>query len=172
METVLNVLHVVAAVFIVGPMAILPMTGMRAVRAGQGGQVATLAKSTNIFTLLSLVVVFFGFGVMGMADKKFNLSFTTPWILISIILYVIALVLSLALVVPGLRAAAERLQGSGNADGGTTEVAGGTGAAAVKGAAGGTATAVKAPEYGRIAAGSGLVSLLLLAVVVLMVWKP
>ncbi|HEV7166418.1 MAG TPA: DUF2269 family protein [Micrococcaceae bacterium] len=155
METVLNVLHVVAAVFIVGPMAILPMTGMRAVRAGQGGQVATLAKSTNIFTLLSLVVVFFGFGVMGMTDKKFNLSFTTPWILISIILYVIALILSLALVVPGLRSAAERLQG--------TAVDGGTAAAA---------SATKAPEYGRIAAGSGLVSLLLLAVVVLMVWKP
>ncbi|HEV7166910.1 MAG TPA: DUF2269 family protein, partial [Micrococcaceae bacterium] len=92
METVLNVLHVVAAVFIVGPMAILPMTGLRAIRAGEGGQVATLAKSARVFTLLSLVVVFFGFGVMGMAEKKDNLSFATPWILISIILYVIALV--------------------------------------------------------------------------------
>jgi 2-oxoglutarate dehydrogenase complex dehydrogenase (E1) component-like enzyme len=32
MGTVLNVLHVVTAVFLVGPMAILPMTALRAVR--------------------------------------------------------------------------------------------------------------------------------------------
>ena len=171
METVLNVLHVVAAVFIVGPMAILPMTGMRAIRAGAGSQVATLAKSTNVFTLLSLVVVFFGFGVMGMADKKSNFSFTTPWILISIILYVIALVLSLALVVPGLRTAAERLQGTGldvEGTAGTATAAAGTGNAGT----GTTGAGTRGKEYGRIAAGSGLVSLLLLAVVVLMVWKP
>lgn len=147
METVFNVLHVVAAVFIIGPMAILPMTGMRAVRAGQGRQVATLAKSTFIFTLLSLLVVFFGFGVMGMADAKYNLSLATPWILTSMILYLVALAVSLLLVVPALRAAAVRLQG---ADGAVAD----------------------GREYPRIAAGSGLVSLLLLVVVILMVWKP
>ncbi len=163
METVLNVLHVVAAVFIVGPMAILPMTGLRAIRAGEGGQVATLAKSTNVFTLLSLVVVFFGFGVMGMADKKDNLSFATPWILISIILYVIALVISLTMVVPGLRAAAERLQVTSAAT---------TGGAGAPVAAAEDSGKEHGKEYGRIAAGSGLATLLLLVVVVLMVWRP
>lgn len=147
METVLSTLHVVTAVFIIGPMAILPMTGMRAVRAGQGGQVATLAKSTFVFTLLSLLVFFFGFGVMGVADARDNLSFTTPWILISAILYLIALAVSLVLVVPALRTAAARLQ---KADGAASE----------------------GNEYPRIAIGSGLVSLLLLVVVILMVWKP
>lgn len=165
METVLKVLHVVAAVFIVGPMAILPMTGLRAIRAGEGGQVATLAKSARVFTLLSLVVVFFGFGVMGMAEKKDNLSFATPWILISIILYVIALVISLTLVVPGLRAAAERLQ--------VTAAAATTGGAGAPGdAAADLASREQGKEYGRIAAGSGLVTLLLLVVVMLMVWRP
>jgi uncharacterized membrane protein len=148
MEIVLSILHVVTAVFIVGPMAILPMTAMRAIRAGNGSQVEVLAKSTNIFSLLSLVVVVFGFGVMGMADAKFNLSITTPWILWSIILYVIALGLSLFLVVPTMRKAAEALAGTG-------------------GLASGEAT-----RYPAIAAGSGIASLLLVAVVVLMVWKP
>jgi uncharacterized membrane protein len=147
METVFNVLHVVAAVFIIGPMAILPMTAMRSVRAGQGGQVATLAKSTFVFTLLSLLVVILGFGVMGMADPKYHLSFTTPWILTSMILYLVALAVSLLLVVPALRAAAVRLQGANGA-------------------------ASEGKEYPRIAMGSGLVSLLLLVVVILMVWKP
>lgn len=144
MDTVLNILHVVSAVFIIGPLAILPMTGLRAMRAGEAGAVATLAKSTFIFSLLSLLVVFFGFGVMGMADDSWGLSMTTSWILSSIILYLVALVLALVLVVPALRSAASSLR-NGNPVG---------------------------SARARVAAGSGLVSLLLLAVTVLMVWKP
>ncbi|MGH1547770.1 DUF2269 family protein [Leifsonia poae] len=108
METLFAVLHVVTAVFIVGPMAILPMTAMRAVRAGDARQVETLAKSTNLLSLLSLLVVLFGFGVMGLADKKYDLSVTTPWILWSIILYVVALGLTLFVVVPAMRRAGRR----------------------------------------------------------------
>ncbi|MFE4469884.1 DUF2269 family protein [Leifsonia sp. NPDC056824] len=147
METLFAVLHVVSAVFIVGPMAILPMTAMRAVRAGNGGQVAVLAKSTNLIALLSLLVVFFGFGVMGLADKKYDLSIVTPWILWSIVLYVVALGLTLFLVVPTMRRAAESLQTADTAQG-------------------------ESSRYPAIAAGSGVASLLLVAVVVLMVWKP
>ena len=141
METVFAVLHVVSAVFIVGPMAILPMTAMRAVRAGNADQVDVLAKSTNLTSLLSLLVVFFGFGVMGMAEGS-NLSMTTSWILWSIVLYAVALALTLFLVVPTMRRAAEAIRG-------------------------GTAS-----KYPAIAAGSGVATLLLVAVVVLMVWKP
>jgi uncharacterized membrane protein len=144
MGTLLNVLHVVSAVFLVGPMAILPMTGLRALRAADGRQVDTLARSTYIFSLLSLLVVVFGFGAMSLADRRFNLSIGTPWILISLILYAIALLLDLFLVVPAMRAAAEGLRGGSGPGSG----------------------------YGRIAGGSGVVALLLVAVVVLMVWKP
>jgi uncharacterized membrane protein len=143
-STLLTVLHVVAAVFLVGPMAILPMTGLRALRAGEAGQVSTLARSTFVFSLLSLLVVVFGFGVMGLADERLHLSLGTPWILWSLILYAIALVLNLLVVVPAMRTAAERLQQSDAARAG----------------------------YGRIAAASGVATLLLVAVVVLMVWKP
>jgi uncharacterized membrane protein len=146
MDTLFNVLHVVAAVFIVGPMAILPMTAMRAVRGGNAQQVAMLAKSTNVFSLLSLVVALLGFGLVGMADEKYNLSVTTPWVLWSIILYVIALGLTLFLVVPTMRRAADALEGAGTVGDNT--------------------------RYPAIAAGSGVASLLLVAVVVLMVWKP
>ncbi len=143
MGTVLTVLHVVTAVFVVGPMAILPMTAMRAVRAGNGQVVALLARSTWVFSLASLVVAVLGFGVVGTADERFGLSVGTPWVLSSIVLYLVALVLSLVLVVPAMRRAAADL------------------------AAGGSTTV-----YGRIAAGSGLVALLLVVVTVLMAWKP
>ncbi|MGW9629720.1 DUF2269 family protein [Agromyces sp. NPDC055520] len=145
MDTLISILHIAGAVFIVGPMAILPMTAMRAVRAGNGSQVAVLAKSTTIFAWLSLLVFVFGFGAMSMAPDEFNLSVMTPWILWSIILYVIAFVLVLFVAVPSMKKAAEALGASSEAQ--TT-------------------------SYPAIAAGSGLASLLLLAVVVLMVWKP
>jgi uncharacterized membrane protein len=143
MDTVMTVLHVATAVFIVGPMAILPMTGLRSLRSGNAAQVRTLARSTGIFTWLSLLTFVFGFGVMGMADPKFNLSFTTPWILWSIILYAIAFLLTIFVVVPRMTAAAE-----------------------------GAAEGAKPANYGIIAATSGLSALFLLAVVVLMIWKP
>jgi uncharacterized membrane protein len=146
MDTLLKVLHVVGAVFIVGPMAILPMSAMRAIRARNASQVSLLAKSTNIFSLLSLIVAFLGFAAMGMSDPKDKLSMGTPWILFSLIFYAVAIVLSLAVVVPTLRRAASELESAAAPD--------------------------AAPRYPAIAAGSGVVSLLLIAVVVLMVWRP
>jgi uncharacterized membrane protein len=143
METLLSVLHVVTAVFLVGPMAVLPMTAMRAVRAGNGPMVELLGRSTRVFSLASLLVAVFGFGVVGVAGG----SVSTSWILTSIVLYLVALALSLAVVVPALRAAAAELSG-------------------------GEAPAGRSAQYGKISAGSGVVSLLLLAVTVLMVWKP
>lgn len=145
MDTLFDVLHVVTAVFIVGPMAILPMTGLRAIRAGNSGQVKTLATSVFIFSLLSLVVVVLGFGLLGMSDPKHNLSFGTPWIWISTVAYLVALLVNLVLVVPALRKASVEVSKDGSG---------------------------KAARYPQISAGSGIVSLLLVLVVVLMVWKP
>ena len=150
MEKLFDVLHVVTAVFLVGPMAILPMTGLRAVRAGDADQTRRLAKSTWVISWLSLLVVVFGFGLLGMSDPKYDLSVTTPWILISLIVYLAALVLSLFLVVPRLRKAADGMTGGPG---------GGGGAAA-------------APSYSQLAALSGSVTSLLVVVVVLMVAKP
>ncbi|KAA9111296.1 DUF2269 family protein [Microbacterium rhizomatis] len=148
MDTLISILHIGTAVFIVGPMAILPMTGLRALRAGNAGQVRTLAKSTMILTWLSLLTFVFGFGAMSLADPKYGLTFTTPWILWSSILYVIAFVATMFVVVPQLTKAAAELDAGSVADG------------------------AKPSGYGAIAAASGVSSLLLVAVVVLMIWKP
>ena len=164
MSVFLAVLHVVSGVFIVGPMAILPMIGLRALRSRQPAQVAALAKSVTVFTLLSLVVVFFGFGPLGMSGPGSDYSFASTWIWLSssslslslplsslsslsLVLYVIAVALDLFVVVPALRSAAQSLE-AGTADGG------------------------RAAGYSRISAGSGTVALLLIVIVVLMVWKP
>lgn len=130
-------------------MAILPMTAMRSIRGGDARQVASLAKSTFVFSLLSLLVIIFGFGILGMSE--YDISVTTPWILWSLIAYVIALLLNLFVVVPSMRRAGRSLAAAG-AEGQTAE---------------GTGTG-----YGLISATSGISTLLLVLVVVLMVWKP
>jgi uncharacterized membrane protein len=152
MSKMLIVLHVVGSVFIVGPMAILPMSGMRALRAGNASQLATQAKSTSLLSLLSIIVAVLGFGVMG-TDRP-DLTFTTPWILASVSLYAVALMLNLFLVVPAMRRASTQLKVSLSSP---------TANANAKGSNNG---------YAAIAAGSGVVSVLLVVVVALMVWQP
>lgn len=142
--TILLILHVVGAVFLVGPTAILPMSGLRAIRSGNAAQVATLARSTRLLALLTVVVVILGFALMGMAPAKDHLTIVTPWILISLLCWVVALALTLGLVVPTLHRAAEALTAGGPSD----------------------------TRYPAVAAGSGIAALLLLVVVVLMVWRP
>ena len=148
MEALFTTLHVVAAVFIVGPMAILPMTAMRTIRAGQGSQVEVLARSTFVFSLLSLLVVVFGFGIL--PYSRFGTTVTTGWVLSSLILYVIALALSIFGVVPAMRSAAAALTAA---------------------PAGGPAPDTRS-AYRRVAMLSGIASLLLVVIVVLMTWKP
>ena len=152
MDILLAVLHVVTAVFIVGPMAIFPMTAMRAARAGNGAQVLALAKATSTFSLLSLVVLLLGFAVLGVSDPKEHWSLASAWIVWSIVLYVVALAVNLFVTVPAMRRVA-------------ADVTASTGAA-------GTVSTSPPAGYGAIAGGSGIASLMLVAVVVLMVWKP
>jgi uncharacterized membrane protein len=143
MEKLLNVLHVLTAVFLVGPMAVLPMTAMRSLRAGHGDQVSSLARSTVVFSIGSVVVALLGFALLGMTGDKHGTSVSTPWVLWSVIAYLVALGLTLFVVAPAMRAAAADAR-SGRASG----------------------------SYAKIAAPSGVSSLLLAVVVVLMVWKP
>ncbi|MES2170043.1 MAG: DUF2269 family protein [Actinomycetota bacterium] len=149
MGDLVTTLHVVAAVFIVGPMAILPMIGLQSIRTGNAPTLLRLAKSTNLFALLSIIVFLLGFGALAVADAKERWSITTPWIMTSIILYLVAASLSLFVTAPVMRAKAHSLEQEPD-----------------------TGVAHGARAYRMIAAGSGLSSLALVAVVVLMVWKP
>ncbi|KQV06097.1 DUF2269 family protein [Leifsonia sp. Root112D2] len=144
MDTLFSILHVAAAVFIVGPLAILPHSAPALLRSGNGASVVKLAKTVNLFSWLSLLVIIFGFGVMGMSDPKYHVSFTDTWIWLSVVLYVIALVLIRVLVTPGMTRAGRAVEADASAK----------------------------FSVGAISGGAGIATLLLIAVVVLMVWKP
>lgn len=140
METLFSILHVVSAVFIVGPIAILPMAALRSLRTGDTHRAVASAKSIRLLSYLSLIIVITGFGVMGMADPKYNLSITTPWVLTSLILYAVALLATLIVTVPALQHANSQQP--------------------------------QTSAYIRAVTSSTVATLSLVAVVVLMVWKP
>jgi uncharacterized membrane protein len=162
MDTVFVVLHVVSGVFLVGPMAILPMAGMRALRAREASTAASTARSVRLYTWLSLIVVLFGFGALGMSDPKYHTSIASTWIWLSLVAYVVAMVINLGLVVPALQRAAVELSGAAAVPAG----------APASDPAAAPAGAGKVAGYARVSAGSGISALLLVLVVVLMVVKP
>ncbi|MEO8261622.1 MAG: DUF2269 family protein [Pseudolysinimonas sp.] len=143
MPLLLHVLHVVGAVFVIGPTAILPMFALRAIRRGDDEGLRGLTRSFLVFSIGSVVVAAIGFGVMSTGEPDDNWSMATPWIAGSIALFAVAALLNLAVVYPALR----RITRVGGSESGSR-------------------------LYPLIAGASGISALLLVAVVVLMVAQP
>jgi len=143
MAIVFHVLHVLGAVFVIGPMVLVPMLGLRAIRRNDSPQLASLARTALGLGIASFVVALLGFAVMGTGEADDHWSFSTPWILWSTVLYSVAVVVHLAVVVPVMRRSARP-----------------------------GADPVNPAGYPLLAASSGVVGLLLAATVVLMVAQP
>ncbi|GAA4175313.1 DUF2269 family protein [Gryllotalpicola koreensis] len=153
MGNVFGALHVIFAVFIIGPMALLPHTGLRALRVRDAKQVVNISRSTAIFSWLSLLVFVLGFAAMGAAQGSgHKISFTELWVWLSVVLYAAAFVLSTFVVVPNLRRGAEEIEGAAPAAEGET---------------------VRRPAaYSAVAATAGVTTILLVVVVILMAFRP
>lgn len=155
MSSVIVAVHVVLAVFVVGPMTYLPMLALRHLRTGDAAGAAGFARPVLVLSGISLAVVLVGFAALGMkpdAAYAADWSFGSTWVWGSLLAYAIALGLTVGVVVPALRDAAP-----------------GSAGPAAGGAAG---TVTRSPVYGRVAAASGVATLLLVVVVVLMTTKP
>jgi uncharacterized membrane protein len=140
------VIHVVLAIFLIGPLVAAANQVARELRGGSAGTVRLLARTVTIYGWASLLVGIVGFGLV-----RDRFSFSDGWLIASIVLFVVASVLVLALLAPLLRratAAAPTGTGTGSATGDT---------------------AVLAP---RAAALAGVASLCYVAIAVLMTWKP
>ena len=167
-------LHVVAAIFTIGPGTAAIMSTPRYIRKRNAVVVGYLYRITRIYVLASLLTL-----ILGLIITQLLHLFSKPWISTSITLYVVAFVL-LVLIMRDQRkaiaalAAAERLgDGTGRSEEAqTATTADGTPAGSDQPAttvAGDLKTA--AIERGRIASMSGVVGLIWLAVIVLMVWN-
>lgn len=138
------VLHLITVVAVLGPLLAAPPMAARAARSGRLDALRDHTRTTRLYALASVIVVVLGSALVGLGDVGSQWSFGQLWVSASYVLWLVAVVLLLAVVVPAATTAAERVQAGKDAGG----------------------------LAGRISAAGGLAALALTAVIVLMVLKP
>lgn len=138
-------LHMLFAIFIVGPLVYATTTAGRGLRTADTAAIASAVRTARVYGIASVLVVLTG---MALASTKENghevARFSETWIWVALILWLAAVAITLAVVVPGLRRAEAMLSRSEPV----------------------------AALAGRVAAAGGVVGLLFAAIVVLMVYQP
>lgn len=141
---VLLVLHLLTVVLLVGPLALATVLSPRHVRSGNAGALADSARTTRLYALASLLTVVLGVAMIGNGAVGDQWGFGQLWVSAALVLWLVAVALTLAVVVPAQRAALAHLEAGTDATAGA----------------------------GHIAAAGGLAMLAWVAIVVLMVVKP
>jgi hypothetical protein len=160
-------LHLVFAVFVIGPLVWAATTAGRGVRTGDGAAAAASSRVLRIYSYASVLVVIVGLGLMSqkrtvrfglpsssgsaayssnlnIATKKRIAEFGDTWIWLSLVLWAVAIAIVLLEIVPTLNRATKLIAAEDSVV---------------------TLTA-------RVAAAGGVVGLLFVAIVVLMAYKP
>jgi uncharacterized membrane protein len=167
MRHLLDALHILFAIFAIGPLAHAATTAARGVRQGDRHAIAASIRMVRIYSYASLLVVVFG---LALVQSKYGHSFSDTWIWLSLLLYVISLAVLFAVLLPGLEHAEDALTRPG-VDA-TVGNAGGAASAMGRAADTGAAVAVDRSVAARIAAAGGSVGLIYAIIVFLMVYKP
>ncbi|MGH3411684.1 MAG: hypothetical protein ACRDPH_01195 [Marmoricola sp.] len=148
MYKILLALHLLFAIFAIGPLVGIVTTASRGLRRPDATATASSARGATIYAYVSILVVILGFGLM---SSKPDWNHGRPiadigdlWIWLSLLLWVVTMVLTLAVAVPALKQATTRI-GAGEAVSSLT---------------------------GRVAAAGGIVGLLFAVIVFLMVYQP
>jgi len=144
MYKVLLALHILAAVFAVGPLVHAATTASRGLRLGDAAAIKTSSRMCRIYSAASVVVVILGFGLMSATSPYTHekvADFGDVWIWLSLLLWLVAAALAFFVVVPALDKAA--------AD-----------------------TTTASSMVGRVAAAGGIVGILFAVIIFLMVYRP
>lgn len=170
------VLHLLTAIFAVGPLVHAVTTASRGLRTADASAVASSARMAKIYAIASVLVVIFGFGLMSQKRRGKELgSFGDTWIWLSVLLWVIGVALTLAVVVPSLERAAETLvaaSGSGSGGGSSGAPSGESGDEPLGESRVETVSASVSSYTARVAASGGVVGIIFVVIVVLMVYRP
>jgi hypothetical protein len=103
-------LHVLSAVLIVGPFTLAAFSGHQAVKRYDADDTRDAARWMARFGVGSLLIALLGIGAVQASDK---VTFRTPWVIISLTLYVLMMALATGYTVPALRRAARILEEGG-----------------------------------------------------------
>jgi Predicted integral membrane protein (DUF2269) len=141
-------LHLLAAIFAVGPLVAAAATASRALRTSDAAAATSAARMIRLYSYVSVVVVILGMGLMSQdapgpgSEEVAKIGDT--WIWLSLLLWVCAMALSLGLLAPSLTKASAEIGGSGSAQ----------------------------SSVGRVAAAGGVIALIYAVIVLLMVYRP
>lgn len=148
MYNLLLALHLVFAVFAIGPLVHAATTAGRGVRHGDGVATASAARMLRIYSYASVLVVIVGMGLMSMDDpdakgQKVG-AISQLWVWLSLVLWAAAIALVLAVIVPTLTKATAQIKGEQSV----------------------------VTLTGRVAAAGGVVGVIFAVIIVLMVYRP
>ncbi len=147
MFKILLALHLLFAVFAIGPLVHAATTAGRGVRTRDAAATAAAARMLRIYSYASVLVVILGFALMSTKSPRTHQNvaeFSDTWIWLSLLLWAVAVALVLAVLVPALQAATVAF--------GQPEPA--------------------TPSSARIAASGGIVAVLFAVIIFLMVYRP
>jgi hypothetical protein len=145
MLKLLLALHLLLAIFTIGPLVHAATTAGRGVRQGDGHATAGSARMLRIYSYVSVLVILAGGGLMSQKRRGQKLAdIGDTWIWLSIVLWAVAIAVVLLVVVPALNkvtAAIERQESV-------------------------------VSQTAKVAAASGVVGIIFVVIVVLMAYKP
>jgi uncharacterized membrane protein len=147
MFKVLFALHLLFAIFTIGPLIHVATTASRGLRRGDTAAMQSSARVIRIYAYASILTIVFGFAVMSSTSPythKTVATFGETWIWLSLLLWVVAAALALAVTAPTLSRATGHA-GDGPATGALTA---------------------------RVGASGGIIALIFAAIVFLMVYQP
>ncbi|EIV95597.1 membrane protein [Frankia sp. QA3] len=110
-------LHILLAVFVVGPLTLVCAAVPRLLRVGPGAlpMLRLAARLVRGFGLASLLIVVTGAGMVHQGSFGSVRSFSDSWLLGSLVLWVVACGICLAVIAPGLSHAVAEIDAGGDA---------------------------------------------------------
>lgn len=140
-------LHLLTAIFAIGPLCHAVTTAARGLRRADAMSVAESGRMTRLYAYASVLPVFFGFGLMSSKHPrtgKVVATFSDTYIWASSLLWIVAAVLALAVVAPALDDAADALREGRDAS----------------------------AARGKVSAVGGIIAVIFVVIILLMVYKP
>lgn len=141
-------LHLLTAIFAVGPLVGAATTASRALRSSDAAAATSAARMIRLYSYVSVVVVILGMGLMSQKapwDSSEEVGqIGDTWIWLSLLLWVVAMAVSLGALAPSLTKAASEIGSHGSAE----------------------------DAVGRVAAAGGVIGVIYAVIVVLMVYQP
>lgn len=101
-------LHVLSAVLLVGPFAFAAFAGHRAISRHDADATRAAGRWLSRFAAASVVVFLLGAAAVGSSNRY---GFRTPWVIISITVWIITMAVATGYAVPALHKAARLLEG-------------------------------------------------------------